>query len=186
MPALLRGTPAALPAAGLSLAGVCFLRPLLDAARCRWLCGRLNGCPLRLRRRQFACVYGTAVCLFWLRAGTRLAAALPAGVLFAALQLREQRGGASQLSLWLDGCGLFVLALSGLVFFLLETQRSAAALPLALTRPGLSPRQAVALSRRKLSEERGELLRAALLRLHPPLGEAQYLLLLLTACAGEA
>ncbi|MBR4728404.1 MAG: hypothetical protein IK080_11005 [Clostridia bacterium] len=168
------------------LAGVCFLLPLLEAARCRWLCGRLNGCALRLKRRQFACVYGTAVCLFWLRAGTRLAAVLPAGVLFAAIRLRQQRGGASQLSLWIDGCGLAVLALSGLVFSLLETQRCAAALPLALTRPGLSPRQAIALSRRRTSGAPGELLRAALLRLHPPLGEAQYLLLLLTAYAGDA
>ena len=179
-PPLLRGTSAALPAAGLSLAAVCFLLPLLEAVRCRWLCGRLIGCPLRLRRRQFACVYGTALCRFWLRAGSLLAAALPAGTLFLAIRLRLRHGGASQLSLWIDWCGLAALTLAGLAFFLPELQRSAAALPLALTQPGLSPRQAVILSRRRTAQAGGALLRASLLRFNSPTGEAQFLLLLLT------
>ena len=179
-PPLLRGSSAALPAAALALAAVCFLLPLLETARCRWLCGRLNGCPLRLRRRQAACVYGTALCLFWLRAGTLLASALPAAVLFVAIRLRLQRGGASQLSLWIDWCGLAALTLFGLLFFLLELQRTAAALPLALTQPGLSPRRAIAISRRRTRQVRGDLLRAWLPRCHSPAGEAQYLLLILT------
>ena len=179
-PPLLRGSAAALPAAALSFAAVCLLLPLCEAARCRWLIGRLRGAPLRLRRRQFACVYGTAVCRFWLRAGTLLAAALPPGVLFAAIRLRLRRGGASQLSLWIDRCALALLTLGALLFFLLELQRFAAALPLALTRPGLSPRQAVRLSRRETAHACGTLLRAWTARLRSPAGEARFLLLLLT------
>ncbi|MBR2730915.1 MAG: hypothetical protein IKD72_02890, partial [Clostridia bacterium] len=59
-------------------------------------------------------------------------------------------------------------------------QRFAAALPLALTRPGLSPRQAVQLSRRETAHACGTLLRAWTARLRSPAGEARFLLLLLT------
>lgn len=183
---LLRGSKAALPAAAVSFFLVCLLMPALNAARCRWLCGRLTGCPLRLRRRQKRCVFATAVCLFWLRALTLAVAALPPAVLFLALRLRLRHGGAGLLSLWIDGCGLAAMTAAGLAFYLLETQRTAAALPLALLRPGLTPLQAVALSRRRTEQDGAALLRTRMrLHLRGGAAQAQFLLLLLTDYAGD-